>query len=109
MQIKKVNVKDWEKEGIELFGEDRKDWKFKCPNCGMIQSVNGLNEKYSALEGYFYATIFCRCLGWIDPEVGCQLNLDEKGGTAGVILVIDDEEGHREVPIFDFARPEDIN
>jgi len=106
MKSKIVLENDWVKEGIELFGEDRMDWKFKCPSCGIIQSVHGYKETYPDLEGYFYATIFCRCIGWIDPTVGCNLNLDENGGISGATLKMNDG---RMVPIFDFARPEDIN
>lgn len=109
MKIKKVKFKDWEAEGIELFGENRMDWKFKCTGCGMIQSVNGLKKTYTNLEGVFFASVFCRCIGNIDQEIGCQTSLDEERGKPGIILVIDDEQGHREPPIFDFARPEDIN
>lgn len=109
MKIKKIKLKDWEKEGIELFGEDRKNWKFKCSGCGMVQSSNGLDENYTGLDGYFYATVFCRCVGWIDDKIGCKTALDEGSGTPGVILVIKDKNGKREVPIFDFARDKDIN
>lgn len=134
MAIKKVKLKAWEKEGIELFGKERKDWKFICSGCGMVQSVNQAKkvESLEEFEGYLFATIFIRCIGGkiypkikrdengevvrnkkgepvYEKTIGCHTSLDEGVGSPGIILVIDDKEGHREVPIFDFARPEKIN
>ena len=28
-----------EKRRTELFGEDRKNWRFKCPSCGNTQTI----------------------------------------------------------------------
>ena len=112
--MKRVKLKDWEKEGIKLFGKDRKKWKFKCSGCGFIQSVESMTEMFPRLEGLFFASVFCRCIGnqfKLDKskKIGCDTSLDEGRGKPGIILIIDDKDGHREVPIFDFARPEDIN
>ena len=30
----------WEAEGVRRFGPEKLDWKFICPSCGHIASVN---------------------------------------------------------------------
>lgn len=34
-----ISFEDWKKKGRELFGEDSKQWKFKCPICETSQSI----------------------------------------------------------------------
>lgn len=107
MKYKNIKYEDWQQEGLKLFGtEDVKQWKFVCPGCGNVQSCESLNKQYTGLEGYFFATIFCRCVGWIDKDAGCRTALDEKEGARSPIkITVDDEHGLRTFPIFDFARP----
>lgn len=33
------SVEEWKAEGEKLFGKDIKKWKYKCPMCGHIASV----------------------------------------------------------------------
>ena len=35
-----MTEKEWREKGTRLYGEDVKNWKFKCPSCGYIASVN---------------------------------------------------------------------
>ena len=35
----RIEFKDWEAEGIKRFGENRKDWRFKCPMCQYVASM----------------------------------------------------------------------
>lgn len=35
-----IPYEEWDRRGRELFGYDMKEWKFKCPVCGFIQSFN---------------------------------------------------------------------
>jgi hypothetical protein len=39
-----LEYEEWEKEGIELFGEDKTKWKFKCCNCGNVQSIEDFQK-----------------------------------------------------------------
>lgn len=34
-----ISKEDWEALGVSLFGEDQLQWKFTCPACGHIASV----------------------------------------------------------------------
>lgn len=38
-------VKEWEEEGKKLFGPDKDEWRFKCFNCGRIQSVEIIRDQ----------------------------------------------------------------
>lgn len=33
------SIEEWKNEGVRRFGKDVKKWKFKCPMCGHIASV----------------------------------------------------------------------
>ena len=39
MERIKMTRKEWEAEGVRRFGENRKNWKFICPVCGHVASV----------------------------------------------------------------------
>lgn len=34
-----MTYEEWVEEGTRLFGSDKRKWKFVCPACGHIQSV----------------------------------------------------------------------
>ena len=36
---KSITMDEWQAEGIKLFGPDHKKWKFVCPSCGHVASV----------------------------------------------------------------------
>jgi len=40
-----LTKEEWLKKGKELYGEDMNTWKFKCSNCGRIQSANSIREQ----------------------------------------------------------------
>lgn len=40
-----LSKEEWLEKGKELYGEDTEDWKFKCSNCGRIQSGNSIREQ----------------------------------------------------------------
>ena len=37
---KKLIYEEWEKIGKRLYGDDKKEWRFKCPSCGFVQTFN---------------------------------------------------------------------
>lgn len=92
---------EWEAEGIELFGEDRMDWKFVCPVCGYVASVRDWVEA-GAPEG----AIAFSCIGrWLDTPRDA---FEEKGEgpcnyAGGGLFPLNpiDVDGHG---VFDFAR-----
>ena len=55
-EIKKIGVEEWKATAIELFGEDIKQWKFKCPMCKQTQTVQEfLDNKIEGADGKFSA------------------------------------------------------
>lgn len=46
-----MTKKEWEDKGAELFGPDKKKWKFKCPSCGRVQSYESIKREME--EGAF--------------------------------------------------------
>lgn len=39
MTAQTMTVQEWEAEGIRRFGEDRLKWRFVCPSCKVVSSV----------------------------------------------------------------------
>jgi|SRR5687767_212614 len=37
--MRKVTSEQWEAEGRSLYGDDKMNWKFRCPSCGHVASV----------------------------------------------------------------------
>lgn len=37
--IRHIIQEEWKAEGIELFGEDVRQWEFVCPACGIVTKV----------------------------------------------------------------------
>lgn len=35
----KITEKEWRALGVRLYGKDPRDWKFRCPACGHVQSM----------------------------------------------------------------------
>lgn len=62
-----ATAQEWLKEGERRYGKDYKNWKFKCPKCGRINS--GL-EFYEA--GADTNAIYCECIGRYDGSKGCD-------------------------------------
>lgn len=50
MEIRKITHEEWEKEAIEKFGKDPLGWKFVCPMCGHIASIQDWKDA-GASEG----------------------------------------------------------
>jgi hypothetical protein len=39
MKTRQITKKEWEEEGTKKFGDDMMKWKFVCPACGHIASI----------------------------------------------------------------------
>lgn len=104
--MKKITANEWLREGKRLFGDDMKQWKFKCPSCGHIQTLQDfldLGFSQDEAEGVF----FYSCIGrWMESE-GILFNKKSPcnytlGGlfTLAETIVIDEDN---EIPVFEFA------
>lgn len=70
------------KTGEELFGPDKTKWRFKCPICSHIQSMDSVknhlikeygNEKFEAVKENIH--VYFNCEGRINPSHGCNYSL----------------------------------
>lgn len=92
-----MTVEEWRARGKELYGDNMRDWEWRCVACGHVQSGGKFKgAEPSRLNGI----INFSCEGRYNPEVGCDWTL---GGlfTLHTLTVI--AQG-KEVPSFEFAK-----
>ena len=87
---------DWVNSLKDRFGEDSKQWKFKCPNCGGTQSIqdfldNGVKDPDRQ--------VYFNCIGRFVADIGCDWSL---GGLFKLhkTVVIQDMQI---IPVFEMA------
>ena len=60
---------EWEAKGLELFGEDKTRWVFRCPTCGNEMSIRRAMAEFPELKGKGWAPE-SECIGrYIDTPV----------------------------------------
>jgi hypothetical protein len=74
---KKLSYEEWEKIGSQLYGSDKKEWKFKCPSCSFVQTYNDF-LKYTTKEDA-QGMIGFSCIGRVMEEKGEFLGKKKKG------------------------------
>lgn len=118
--MKEIPVNDWLAEGKRLFGEDVKQWKWKCSNCGHVQTIADFLELkklgiikqevdvgtlvYFSCIGRFDTRIPVENVGTIgDKKSPCNYTLGGLFRLAETFVV---HESGKRVPVFEFAREE---
>jgi hypothetical protein len=106
-----MTKEEWLEKGKELFGDDFFSWKFRCPNCGHIQSIEDFRQYKD--QGANPNSAYQVCIGrFMDGDIG-ELG-DGKSpcnyAACGLIclapiIVID---GKTETKAFEFAHDETI-
>ncbi len=98
--MEKMSYNDWIEKAKELYGEDSYNWKFKCPSCGHIQSVNSMLKNNPLLKAKnFENSIYFNCEGRTNEKYGCGWSL---GGLFHIHKLEVDFKGEN-VPVFEFA------
>ncbi|MCF6136686.1 VVA0879 family protein [Pseudalkalibacillus berkeleyi] len=84
----KYSLQEWEMHGVVLYGKEKRNWYFQCPNCQHNQSVHDLLQ-----EGYppDLAYSFCK-----------SCHYEAKRGTFGKGKVVEVNRDNN-MEIFDFA------
>lgn len=105
--MKQMTSKEWNAEGERLFGPDKKKWKFKCVNCGHVQSIEDCQKLgVKDPQNYVYFSCIGRFIEGCKGELGnkkspCNYTL---GGLFNLAeLEIIDEEGGKH-SVFEFAQ-----
>lgn len=106
--MKKQTLSQWLEEGKKLFGEDYTKWKFKCPACGHVQSVQDFID--IAIDGNnAYSECIGRYTGKGSPvkgdTSGCNWAAYGLFGTLGNGRTVINENG-KEIEVFEFAKEE---
>lgn len=66
-ETKEIKQKNWEAEGIRLFGDRMRNWKFICPCCGTVQDGNDFLAAGASIETAKGMLGFS-CIGRILPK-----------------------------------------
>ena len=66
-----ITEEEWNEEGKSLFGPDKMKWKFKCPLCGHVASV----QDWVDLKGE--RLIAFSCIGRLLPV--CRKSIEGEG------------------------------
>lgn len=91
-----LRYEEWEKEGIERFGEDKRKWTYICVMCGTPQSFYTFQEHTKAPVSQMLRYLSFSCVGRLSPEpkIGCDWTL---GGFLSVhTLTIIPPEGRKD-------------
>lgn len=61
----------WEAKGAELFGDDKVNWRFVCPQCGNVASIEKAKRLWPDLKGRNWAP-HQECIGRYLDDIGCD-------------------------------------
>ncbi|HEX2868663.1 MAG TPA: VVA0879 family protein [Ignavibacteriales bacterium] len=95
--INVLKYEDWKAQLIERFGENGKNWKFVCPSCGNVQSLQDFLD-----QGIKDGNPYYNCIGRHVKGIGCNYTL---GGLIGLhkTVVVKDLQIF---PVFEMAEIE---
>lgn len=119
IELKDIPLTDWLAEGERLFGKDMKLWKWKCCNCGHVQSIADFLElkKLGIIkkETDVGTLVYFSCIGRFDTripkeDVGTLWDKKKKspcnytlGGLFCFANTFVISESGKRVPVFEFA------
>lgn len=102
---------EWQEEAKERFGHDFKNWKFKCPACGRVSSIDDflavgadLNDAYKSCIGRHNGKGADGMKGK-DNGHGCNWAAYGLFGTLGKGRTVITHDG-KKVDVFDFVGEE---
>jgi len=108
-----MHLNEWLKEGKRIYGIDYANWKFVCPKCGKVQSVNSVvkevgrktfNPKRKDFAGNTLPCVYQEC-----TDFDCDYaSTEEKEESKGLIkLTGESDEGEEtKLLVFEFADKE---
>ncbi|KKN00871.1 hypothetical protein LCGC14_1133440 [marine sediment metagenome] len=68
---REIPFEEWKKEGEKLFGDDPLKWKFVCPNCGHVQTMQDFVElhRLKIYKGKSPEVAYFSCIGRFDTRI----------------------------------------
>ena len=88
---------EWEAKGAELFGDDMTKWRFVCPTCKLVMSIERARAELPELKGCGWRPE-SECIGRYTKRTGCDW---AAYGLLHGPLFVDLGDG-KEIPAFDF-------
>jgi hypothetical protein len=95
----KLTLEQWEAKGRELFGDDKSKWRFVCPSCGNVMSIEKAKAEFTMLQGRGWRPE-AECVGRYLDDVGCDWAA--YGLFRGPLIVKVDGDDIMEIFAFDF-------
>lgn len=93
-----ITEKEWRDKGNELFGGEQTNWRFQCPACGNVASIEMAKEKWPEVKGKGWNPS-SECIGRYTDKVKCDWAA--YGLFAGPLFV-KENGGEKSIPLFDF-------
>ena len=104
---------EWLAEATSLFGEDPKKWRFVCPACGYVQSIQDFLDRTKLTKKEIGTQIGFSCIGRHDGHR--NVDMGTKPGPCNyaggglfrlnpVIVMMDGKEND----VFDFDRSKEV-
>jgi hypothetical protein len=117
----RVDHEEWIKQGVELFGLQSERWRFICPSCGHVQTLQdflslGMHRRqaeqivgfscigsWQTMHKIQQASGYPDIVEFMEPDqgLGCRYHGGKTPNISPITLVI--EEGRCERPTFGFA------
>lgn len=100
MGVITISENDFYKLGEKMFGPDKSKWKFKCPICGHVQSMESVERhyvsehgrsKFEAVKKYIY--VYYNCEGRTNPSHGCNYSTGGLFKLGKMFEVISEKQG----------------
>lgn len=70
MSVARLRFETWKKEGVRLFGEDRRDWLFECPVCKNVQGYRLFKERTDLDDDRIRGAVMFNCIGRYTKDEG---------------------------------------
>lgn len=100
---RQISVVQWREEAVQLFGPDPRNWKFQCPHCNEVQTLQEfLDHKIEDADTKAYFS----CIGrWVEGR-GCKWTLGGLFQIHKTEVFMDEFAPH---PVFEFFKSTLIN
>lgn len=102
-----VQVDQWLKKARELFGGNRKNWQWVCPQCGNAMSLERYYREFSDVYHLHYDyEIEKECIGNYTDKAGCDYSVFDVADEDAPVIVFVPSSGMRgriQMHVMDFA------
>jgi len=103
------SMQAWCDKATELFGEDSVKWKFVCPCCGNIQSIEDFQAKTSLSLDEIKGVVHFSCIGrWVKKDKESKSPCDYTAGGLFNLTTVRVKMDDVEHSSFDFYQVKEV-